>query len=46
VLEGTLRIACGDGAIEIRELQRAGRGVQSAEEFSRGYPLAPGARLA
>jgi methionyl-tRNA formyltransferase len=46
MLEGTLRIACGEGAIEIRELQRAGRGVQSAEEFSRGYALAPGARLA
>jgi methionyl-tRNA formyltransferase len=46
VLEGTLRIACGEGAIEVRELQRAGRGAQSAEDFSRGYPLAHGARLA
>jgi len=46
VLEGTLRVACGEDAIEVRELQRAGRGAQSAEEFSRGYPLAPGARLA
>jgi methionyl-tRNA formyltransferase len=46
VLEGTLRIACGEGAIEIAEVQRAGRGAQSAAEFLRGYPLAPGARLA
>ena len=46
ILEGKLRIACGEGAIEVRELQRAGRGAQSAEDFSRGYPLAHGARLA
>jgi len=46
VLEGTLRVACGEGAIEVGELQRAGRGVQSAAEFMRGYPLAAGERLA
>jgi len=44
-LQGTLRIACGQGALDIVELQRAGRGIQSVEEFTRGYPLAPGARL-
>lgn len=38
VLEG-LRIACGDGAIEILELQREGRKAQSAAEAMRGLSL-------
>ena len=46
ILEGKLRIACGEGALDILELQRAGRGVQSVDEFTRGYPIAPGTRLA
>ncbi len=38
-------VACGDGAVEIIELQRAGRGVQGVDEFRRGFPVAVGARL-
>ena len=45
ILQDRLRIACGEGALDIIELQRAGRGVQSAEEFTRGYPVPSGARL-
>ncbi|WP_300033637.1 methionyl-tRNA formyltransferase [uncultured Roseobacter sp.] len=42
VLINPLRVACGAGAVELTRLQRAGRGAQSAEEFLRGWPLAPG----
>ena len=45
ILEGQLRIACGQSALDIIELQRAGRGIQSAQEFTRGYPIPPGSRL-
>jgi methionyl-tRNA formyltransferase len=38
-------IACGNGAIRILELQRAGRQAVTAEEFLRGLPLEPGLRL-
>ena len=38
-------VACGEGAIEIVELQRAGRGAQSALEFVRGFPVGAGAKL-
>ena len=38
-------VACGEGAIEVFELQRAGRGVQGVDEFRRGFPLAVGSRL-
>ncbi|MEL6127484.1 MAG: methionyl-tRNA formyltransferase [Pseudomonadota bacterium] len=40
-----LRVGCGDGAVEILALQRAGKGVQDAETFQRGTPLPAGARL-
>ena len=45
VLDDDLAIACGDGAIRIRELQRAGKQPMNAEEFLRGTPLKRGARL-
>jgi methionyl-tRNA formyltransferase len=38
-------VACKDGAIRILELQRAGRAPMKADEFLRGNPLKPGARL-
>lgn len=40
-----LTIACGDGAVRILELQRAGKQPMKAEEFLRGTPLAPGTRV-
>jgi methionyl-tRNA formyltransferase len=45
VLDDALTIACGEGAIRLVELQRAGKKPMRAEEFLRGTPLAPGAAL-
>ena len=45
VIDDNLTIACGEGAIRILELQRAGRQPMKAEEFLRGTPLAAGTRL-
>ncbi len=45
VLDTRLTIACGDGAVRILELQRAGRQPMKAEEFLRGTPVAAGTRL-
>jgi len=41
-----IRVACGEGALEITELQRAGGRRLPAAEFLRGCPLAVGERLA
>jgi len=41
-----LTIACGEGAVEFLEVQRAGKRPCSAEEFLRGFPCPPGTRLA
>jgi methionyl-tRNA formyltransferase len=46
VLDDRLTIACGEGAVRILQLQRAGRGPMNAEEFLRGTPLPAGTRLA
>ena len=43
--DGRLVIACGDGAVELSRLQRAGKAAQAADEFLRGFPLVVGARL-
>ena len=45
VLDDALTVACGDGAVRILELQRAGRQPMRAAEFLRGTPIAPGQRL-
>jgi methionyl-tRNA formyltransferase len=44
LLDGQLTIACGDGAIRILELQRAGKQPMKAQDFLRGTPLKPPAR--
>ena len=46
VLDDRLTIACGDGAVRILELQRAGGRPMKTEEFLRGTPVAACARLA
>lgn len=46
VIDDRLTVACGDAAVRILELQRAGRQPMKAEEFLRGTPLAVGTRLA
>lgn len=40
-----LIVACGDGAIELVTLQRAGKQAQDAEAFLRGFALSPGDEL-
>jgi methionyl-tRNA formyltransferase len=45
LLHDPMRVMCGTGAVEITRLQRAGRGVQSADEFLRGQPLPQGTQL-
>ncbi len=45
LLDDRLTIACGAGALRLTAVQRAGKAVMSAEEFLRGFPLAPGTRL-
>ena len=44
-LDDALIIACGDGALRLTQVQRAGKGVQQAEEFLRGFPVATGTVL-
>jgi len=46
VLDDHLTIACGEGAVRLTQVQRAGAKAMSAEEFLRGTPLPPGTRLA
>jgi methionyl-tRNA formyltransferase len=46
VLDDRLTIACGDGAVRLVQVQRAGRQPMDAEEFLRGTPVKCGVRLA
>jgi methionyl-tRNA formyltransferase len=41
-LDDRLTIACGDGAVRILQLQRAGRHAMMADEFLRGTPVPAG----
>jgi methionyl-tRNA formyltransferase len=45
VLDGKLAIACGQGALRLARLQRAGRGALEAEAFLRGFAIPPGTIL-
>lgn len=45
LVDDHLTVACGDGAVRIVTLQRAGRQPMTAQEFVRGTPLAAGTRL-
>ncbi len=45
ILDESLRVACGDGAIELLRLQRAGKGAQDKDSFLRGWPIRAGTRL-
>ena len=46
VLDGRLTIACGEGAVRIVELQKAGGKPMQADEFLRGIPVAASSVLA
>ena len=45
VLDDHLTIACGEGAVRIVELQKAGGRPMTAEEFLRGTPIRAGMAL-
>ncbi|MRG54162.1 methionyl-tRNA formyltransferase [Phyllobacterium sp. SYP-B3895] len=45
VLDDSLRIACGEGAVRLRSLQRAGGKVMDSIEFQRGAKIAQRTRL-
>ena len=45
VLDTALTIACGDGAVRITSLQRAGGKAMSADEFQRGADIPSGVKL-
>jgi methionyl-tRNA formyltransferase len=46
VLDDSLTIACGEGAVRLLQVQRAGKQPMLAEEFLRGTPVKPGTRIA
>jgi methionyl-tRNA formyltransferase len=46
VLDDKLTVACGEGALRILELQRAGRQAMKTHEFLRGMSVAAGTRFA
>ena len=45
VIDSQLTIACGEGALRPALLQRAGRGVMTAHELLRGFPIPAGTQL-
>jgi methionyl-tRNA formyltransferase len=42
VLDDGLTIACGEGALRLVEVQRAGKRPMTAAELLRGLPIPPG----
>ncbi|HEY2069281.1 MAG TPA: methionyl-tRNA formyltransferase [Rhizomicrobium sp.] len=45
ILDDALTIACGDGALRLLRLQRAGKAAMSATDLLRGFVLSKGERL-
>jgi methionyl-tRNA formyltransferase len=45
ILDESLTIACGSGALRAVRVQRAGKAPMTAQELLRGFPLPPGTRL-
>jgi len=45
LLDDSLTVACGDGALRLTRVQRAGKAVMDAADFLRGFPLAAGTVL-
>jgi methionyl-tRNA formyltransferase len=44
-LDDEFTIACGQGAVRLTKLQRAGKGPMEAGVFARGFPLLKGEKL-
>jgi methionyl-tRNA formyltransferase len=45
ILDDQLTVACGDGALRLTRLQRAGKSMMTASELLRGFPLRRGEKL-
>ena len=45
VLDAGLRVACGEGAVQLTRLQRAGKAAQDVSVFQQGAQIAPGTIL-
>lgn len=45
VITDDLIVACGEGALKLLKVQRAGKGVMEAHELLKGFALPPGTRL-
>ena len=45
LLDDKLTVACGDGAVQLVQVQRAGKQPMSADEFLRGTPLKVGTKV-
>lgn len=45
VLDDKLLVACGDGALRLRALQRPGKSAMAADDLLRGYAVPKGAKL-
>jgi methionyl-tRNA formyltransferase len=45
VLDDALTIACGEGAVQLLQVQRAGKRPMTAAELLRGYALPAGTRV-
>ena len=46
LIDDRLTVACGEGALRLLKLQRAGKAALPAGDFQRGFRLAPGMALA
>ena len=45
VLDDTLLVGCGEGAVRLMRVQREGRAAQDAGEFLKGFPITAGSML-
>jgi len=45
VITDDLTVACGEGALRLLKVQRAGKGVMEAQDLLKGFALPPGTRL-
>ncbi|MCC7251227.1 methionyl-tRNA formyltransferase [Hyphomicrobium sp.] len=45
VLDDRLTVACGEGAVRLVEVQRAGKRAMTADEFLRGFTMPRGTRI-
>jgi methionyl-tRNA formyltransferase len=45
VISDDLTVACGEGALKLMKVQRAGKGVMEARELLKGFPLSPGTKF-